>query len=115
MERVLVVDDELPVRNLVRMALETEGFEVETAANGREALEKLAKNRPQVVVLDLSMPGMDGGAVMDKMRDRGIETPVLFLSAFGAEEARRLHHAEGAMAKPFDPYELIEKVKSLAA
>jgi DNA-binding response OmpR family regulator len=115
MERVLVVDDELPVRNLVKLTLETEGFEVETAANGREALEKLAVSEPNLVVLDLSMPGMDGGAVMDSMRGRGIETPVLFLSACGAEEARLLHHAEGALAKPFDPDELIEKVKRLAA
>jgi CheY-like chemotaxis protein len=115
MERVLVVDDELRVRNLVRLTLETGGFEVETAANGREALEKLAVSEPDLVVLDLSMPGMDGGAVMDSMRNRGIETPVLFLSAYGAEEARQLHHAEGALAKPFDPNELIEKVKTLAA
>jgi len=115
MDRVLVVDDELPVRNLVRMALETEGFEVETAASGREALDKLSESQPNVVVLDLSMPGMDGGTVMDSMRDRGIETPVLFLSAYGAEEAQRLHHAEAALAKPFDPYDLVEKVRRLAA
>jgi CheY-like chemotaxis protein len=114
MERVLVVDDELPVRNLVRLTLETKGCEVETAASGREALAKLAENQPNVVVLDVSMPGMDGGAVMDSMRERGIETPVLFLSAYGAEEARRLHHAEGALAKPFDPSELVRKVKGLA-
>ena len=115
MEKVLIVDDELPVRNLVRLTLETEGFEVEMAASGLEALDKLAANQPSVVVLDLSMPGMDGGAVFDSMRDRGIQTPVLFLSAYGAEEARRLHHAEGALAKPFDPGRLIEEVKRLAA
>ena len=115
MGRVLVVDDEPPVRNLVRLTLEMEGFEVETAANGLEALDKMDRNEPCVVVLDLSMPGMDGGMVVDEMHDRGMTTPVIILSAYGAQEAAREHHTQGAIGKPFDPGELVDEVRRLAA
>src|SRR5438874_12917149 len=114
MGKVLVVDDEPSIRNLLRFTLEVEGFEVDTASGGKEALQKMSQKQPNVVVLDLTMPDMDGGTVLQRMRTAGIRSPVLFLSAYGAEEAQRRYHADAALEKPFDPNELVDEVKRLA-
>jgi two-component system nitrogen regulation response regulator NtrX len=81
--RVLVVDDEASIRDSLRMILEYEGYEVDEAANGREALARLADRGPDAVLLDVKMPEMDGLAVLQAMRERGYEMPVLVISGHG--------------------------------
>ncbi len=105
-QRVLVVDDDAALLRLLRLSLQDSGFEVSTATNGAEALDRLGAATPSAVVLDLEMPIMDGRTFYHEMRARGIEAPVLILSAYDARRAQRELNAEAWMDKPFDPGEL---------
>src|SRR3954470_22635700 len=78
---VLVVDDEASVRQALERALRLEGFAVATAAGGREALAAVAQRPPAVVVLDVTMPDLDGVSVLRRMRADGVDVPVCILSA----------------------------------
>jgi len=100
---VLVVDDQEVIRDTLQTALDDEGFTVETAANGREALDILERWDPCVILLDLMMPVMDGWTFCAEQRRSGDRTPVVLLSAAGGldQEARALS-AAGFIAKPFD-------------
>lgn len=111
--RVLVVDDDAAILRLVSLALVSEGFEVVVAQDGVEGLDQIDANEIDVVVLDLQMPRMDGRAMYHEMRSRGCTLPVLILSAYGAERARRELGAEAAMSKPFDVDELIDCIRTL--
>jgi two-component system, OmpR family, response regulator len=79
--RVLVVDDEPNIRDLVEVALRFHGFEVTTAATGEEALTRARDDRPRLIVLDVMLPDLDGFEVCRRLRGRGDETPVIFLTA----------------------------------
>ncbi|MFT4200959.1 response regulator transcription factor [Gordonia sp. (in: high G+C Gram-positive bacteria)] len=79
--RVLVVDDEENIRELLSVSLKFQGYEVLTAANGPEAIDICRTTRPDLLVLDVMMPGMDGFGLLKRLRDDGIEAPALFLSA----------------------------------
>ncbi|MFT3899018.1 MAG: response regulator transcription factor [Gordonia sp. (in: high G+C Gram-positive bacteria)] len=79
--RVLVVDDEENIRELLSVSLKFQGYDVQTAANGPEAIDICRTNRPDLLVLDVMMPGMDGFGLLKRLRDDGIEAPALFLSA----------------------------------
>ncbi|HNP56530.1 MAG TPA: response regulator transcription factor [Gordonia sp. (in: high G+C Gram-positive bacteria)] len=79
--RVLVVDDEENIRELLSVSLKFQGYDVVTAANGPEALDICRTNRPDLLVLDVMMPGMDGFGLLKRLRDDGIAAPALFLSA----------------------------------
>src|SRR5205814_7407350 len=79
--RVLVVDDELNIAELVSMALRYAGFEVEMAGTGREALERVEEFRPQMMVLDVMLPDFDGFEVARRLSAGGREVPILFLTA----------------------------------
>jgi two-component system OmpR family response regulator len=79
--RVLVVDDEPNIRDLVETALRFHGFAVATAATGNEALRRARDERPQLIVLDVMLPDLDGFEVCRRLRTRGDETPVIFLTA----------------------------------
>ncbi len=81
--RVLVVDDEASIRDSLRMILEYEGYRVDEAANGSEALTRVAGRRPDAVLLDIKMPEMDGLEVLTAFRERGYEMPVLIISGHG--------------------------------
>lgn len=111
--RVLIVDDDSVVRRLVALTLLDEGYEVHTASNGAEALDMAADVVPDVIVLDLEMPQVDGRACYRELRARGHQAPVLVLSAYGAHQARRELGAQGAMDKPFDPFELLRRLERL--
>ena len=78
---VLVVDDEERVRRTLERALRLEGFAVSTASGGREALEAVAQRPPAVIVLDVTMPDLDGVSVVRRLRAGGIDVPVCILSA----------------------------------
>ena len=110
---VLVLDDDPAVTRLLSLSLMTDGFQVSTAGDGIEGLERLASQSFDVIVLDLQMPRMDGRAFFREIRSRGYDTPVVILSAYGAEVARTELRANGAVSKPFDPDDLAAVVRGL--
>jgi DNA-binding response OmpR family regulator len=112
---VLVVDDEEDIRGLIRILLERSGLEVTEAANGREALRQLHSVRPDVVVLDVTMPDLDGWETLERIRDVS-EVPVLMLTARAAEldKVRGLKAgADDYVTKPFGRQELLARVEAL--
>jgi DNA-binding response OmpR family regulator len=113
---VLVVDDEDSVRQALERALRLEGFAVSTAADGREALAAVAQRPPQVVVLDVTMPGMDGIAVVRRLRADGVDVPVCILSARDEVDDRVAGLQAGAddyLVKPFAIAELTARLQAL--
>lgn len=113
--RILVVDDEPPIVELVAGYLVREGWEVRTAADGPTALEVIEVWSPDVVVLDLMLPGIDGIEVCNRMR-RFSDAYVLMLTARGEEIDRVVGLTVGAddyLVKPFSPRELVARVKAL--
>ncbi|HEX6208867.1 MAG TPA: response regulator transcription factor [Actinomycetota bacterium] len=114
-ERVLVVDDEPIVREVLGRYLEREGFEVGTAADGEEAIERFADAPPDLVVLDLMMPKLDGAGVLSWIRRRA-PTPVIMLTARGEETDRVVGLEMGAddyVTKPFSPREVVARVRAV--
>jgi DNA-binding response OmpR family regulator len=115
-EHVFVVDDDPAMGRLTRLALRSEGYEVATFTSPLKALEEIvnsAEPKPSVVVLDLSMPEMDGREFYRRARDAGLLAPVLILSAYGAIEAKEELGAQAALGKPFEPEKLLEAIKML--
>ena len=115
--KILVVDDERAVRESLRRALELEGYEIELAADGREALERLeAEAQPDAVILDVLMPGVDGLEVCRRLRRSGSRLPVLMLTARDAVENRVAGLDAGAddyVTKPFALEELLARIRAL--
>jgi two-component system KDP operon response regulator KdpE len=112
---VLVADDEPRITKLVSIALQEEGFRVVTAATGEEALRKAEEVRPDVVLLDIVMPDIDGIEVMQQLRERR-PVPVILLTAKGStsDKAKGLDlGADDYVAKPFHPDELAARVRSV--
>ena len=112
---ILVVDDERNIIELVRLYLEQAGFIVAEARDGRQALEQHAKLDPDLVVLDLMLPELDGMEVTREIRRRG-ETPILMLTARGEDIDRIIGLELGAddyLPKPFNPRELVARVKAI--
>jgi len=112
------VDDEPNILELLATSLRFAGFEVATATNGREALTEARRLRPDLVVLDVMMPGMDGPTLLKRMRAHPelANIPVIFMTAkVNAHESERLRElsAIGVIAKPFDPMTLGGQVKAL--
>ncbi|HZI50409.1 MAG TPA: response regulator transcription factor [Terriglobia bacterium] len=118
MERVLIVDDDPDIVRLVRYNLSHSGFEVQTAATGREALELVQKQPPDLVVLDVMLPDVDGLEVCRTLRQQSSSRriPILMLTARGEEIDRVVGFELGAddyVSKPFSPRELVLRVKSI--
>jgi two-component system response regulator MprA len=115
--KILVVDDERAVRDSLRRALELEGYEIELASNGQEALYRLSANAdPDAVILDVLMPGMDGIEVCRRVRRNGNRLPILMLTARDAVENRVEGLDAGAddyVTKPFALEELLARVRAL--
>jgi len=118
-KRVLVVDDDRVIQQLLEVNLELEGYEVVgTASDGREALDKIAKLKPDLVILDIMMPKMDGMAVCRHLKadPQTAKIPVILLSARAQDMDIRDGLDIGANAyltKPFDPVELLDVVGRL--
>jgi CheY-like chemotaxis protein len=117
---VLVCDDEEPLRLLVRAALEGRGLRIVEARDGDEAVEAARRERPNLMILDLKMPGSDGLEVLSALRgDPGLAaTPVLVVTASAHPPNREAALAAGAdrfLAKPFSPLELASIVEDLLA
>jgi two-component system response regulator MprA len=116
MTRVLVVDDEPALRGALERALRLEAYEVELAADGREALDRLAAAPLDAVVLDVAMPGVDGLEVCRRMRGAGDRTPVLMLTARDTVDDRVAGLDAGAddyLVKPFSLRELKARLRAL--
>jgi two-component system OmpR family response regulator len=114
--RVLVVDDEDNVTHLVSSALRFDGFETVIADNGTTALAKVAETDPDLVVLDVMMPGMDGLGVLQNLRAAGSQVPVIFLTARDAANDRIGGLRAGAddyVVKPFSVEELLARVHAV--
>jgi DNA-binding response OmpR family regulator len=113
--KILVCDDTPDLLEMVQLILETEGFEVKTAAAGREVLKALSQEIPDLVLLDLRMPGLDGFGVLRELRLRSEPSPpVIILSAKSMEEDRQAALAAGAkgyLMKPFTVAQLVDAVR----
>ena len=114
--RLLVVDDEDNLRSMLSAALRHYGFDVDVAADGSEALGRIEAEKPDLVVLDVMMPGLDGFEVCRLMRSKGDLTPVLFLTARG-DTADRVRGLKGGgddyLAKPFSLEELTARIEAI--
>ena len=116
MATVLIVDDDRKLLKMLRRTLIYEGFDVVTAADGHEALTQVEAHRPDVIVLDWLMPGLDGIAVTERLRAAHDETMILMLTARDAVEDRVEGLESGAddyLVKPFAPVELLARVHAL--
>ncbi len=114
--RVLVVDDEAYITDLVGTALRYEGFDVAVAASGREALSRAGEFRPDLLVLDVMLPDVDGIEVCSRLRRDGIQAPVVFLTARDATEDKIAGLTVGGddyVTKPFSLEELIARVRAV--
>ncbi|MEV0530489.1 response regulator transcription factor [Kitasatospora sp. NPDC050463] len=114
--RLLVVDDEPALRDALESSLAFEGYEVATATDGYEALESVEREKPDLVLLDIMMPRMDGLTAVRRMRSRGDTVPVLMLTARDAVGDRVTGLDVGAddyLAKPFELDELLARVRAL--
>jgi DNA-binding response OmpR family regulator len=114
-QRILVVDDDADIRGLVRELLERRGFAVAEAKDGREALQEFYSGRPDLVILDVGMPGMDGWATLERIRELS-DVPVVMLTARSAELEKTRGLRAGAddyVTKPFGRQELLARIEAL--
>jgi DNA-binding response OmpR family regulator len=114
--RVLIVDDEPDVLLLLRITLEAAGFETGLAADGDEALQRLKRDRFDVVILDLMMPVLDGFGVLDALADDPAAPPVVVLTANASttnEDRARSLGASDFIAKPYDADTLVSRVNAM--
>jgi two-component system KDP operon response regulator KdpE len=114
-QMILVADDDAPILRLVRAKLQTDGFAVITATNGEEAVETFGQERPDLVILDVMMPVMDGFEAMKRIRQES-SVPIIMLTARtgGMDKIRGLDQgADDYVTKPFDPDELSARVAAV--
>ena len=114
--RVLVVDDEPSIVDAVSTALRYEGFDVATAQNGRVGLAQAQSGNPDLIVLDVMLPDLDGFEVARRLREDGLSTPILFLSAKDTLDDKAAGFAVGAddyVTKPFSLAEIVMRVKAI--
>ena len=114
--RVLLVDDESAITNNLSPFLERAGFEVGVAEDGEAALTRMADYPPDLLVLDVLMPRLDGREVLRRMRSAGNWTPVILLTQVGESSERAMALEEGAddyLNKPYDPHELVARIRAV--
>jgi DNA-binding response OmpR family regulator len=114
--RILIVDDNPDILLLLRTNLRACGFETETAADGEEALRAIEKRSPDVVLLDLMMPVLDGWGVLEALRERTGAPPVVVVSAAASEaneERARSLGAAGYVTKPFAVADLVDRIRAV--
>jgi DNA-binding response OmpR family regulator len=116
MERILIVEDELPMRTALQDVLEAEGYRVLTAADGEAGLRRAIEEKPDLLLLDIMMPRLDGYAVCAELRRLSNPVPILLLTAKGQVEDRVTGLDTGAddyLVKPFSTEELLARVRAL--
>jgi len=114
--KILLVDDETAITANLAPFLERAGFTVEVAGDGQEAMRRIADFAPNLVVLDVLMPGLDGREVCRRLRAAGDWTPVVLLTQVGESTERAMALEEGAddyLNKPFDPHELVARMRAV--
>jgi two-component system, OmpR family, alkaline phosphatase synthesis response regulator PhoP len=116
--KILVVDDEIYIVHILDFSLGMEGYEVITALDGEQALERMKLERPDLVVLDIMMPKLDGYEVCKAIKSNPTtkQTPVILLSAKGRNVDQKLGFDVGAddyITKPFSPRKLVERINQL--
>jgi two-component system alkaline phosphatase synthesis response regulator PhoP len=116
--KILVVDDEIYIVHILDFSLGMEGYEVITALDGEQALERMKAERPDLVVLDIMMPKLDGYEVCKAIKSNPTtkQTPVILLSAKGRNVDQKLGFDVGAddyITKPFSPRKLVERINQL--
>jgi two-component system, OmpR family, response regulator len=115
-ERLLLVDDEENLRSMLEAALRHSGFDVAVATTGREAIDAVPETRPDVIVLDVMLPDLDGFAVCKRLRSEGTQTPVLFLTARDTTDDKVRGLTLGGddyLVKPFSLEELVARIEAL--
>ena len=117
-KKILLIDDEPELVEMVKMRLETNGYEVIIAYDGQEALEKARKEKPDLIILDLILPKLDGYQVCRMLKfDRTTsKIPIIMLTALSQKEDRewgKRVNADAYITKPFESEELMEKIKEL--
>ena len=116
MQKILIVEDEQPIRKLLEYNLQLSGYNTVSAADGEAAIELVHSEQPDLIVLDLMLPKMDGIEVCKKLRSGGINIPIIMLTAKG-DEFDKVHGLEiGAddyMTKPFSPREVTARIKAV--
>jgi DNA-binding response OmpR family regulator len=113
---ILIVDDEEAITDNLGAFLERSGFQVSTAKNGHEALKFIEKSKPDIVVMDVLMPVMDGRQALRELRNAENWLPVILLTQIGESTERAMALEEGAddyLNKPFDPHELIARIRAV--
>jgi len=113
---ILVVDDDRTIRDVLELYLHREGYNVITAGNGPDAMEKAGRDRPDLLVLDLMLPGLDGYEVCRRLRAAAFDMPILMLTARGEEYERITGLTLGAddyVVKPFSPGEVMARIKAI--
>jgi two-component system, OmpR family, KDP operon response regulator KdpE len=112
--KLLIVDDEPPIRKLLRVGLSTQGYTVEEAANGAIAIEKVKHEAPDIIILDLGLPDIGGHELLQRWREEGLNLPIVILSSrtdeAGIVQALELG-ADDYVAKPFGMNELIARIR----
>jgi DNA-binding response OmpR family regulator len=116
MKTVLIVDDELDIVEAVRAILEEERYKVVTCGNGREALKCLEESKPDLAILDIMMPVMNGYETIKAIRQRTgfAELPILIMSAIAPSMKTKEYQWAGYLKKPFSLHELLKQVHTLA-
>jgi len=114
--KILLVDDEAAITDNLAPLLERSGFEVTVARDGQQALDAVARVHPDLIVLDILMPHINGREVLRRLRDANNWTPVILLTQVGESTERAMAIEEGAddyLNKPFDPYELVARIRAV--
>jgi DNA-binding response OmpR family regulator len=110
---ILIVDDDKALLRLMALILSTEALPVQVASCAEDALRSLDESPPDLIVLDMNMPEIDGRAFHNLARAHGYEGPVIVCSAYGAGVAQQEIGADGALPKPFDPELLVGMIRRL--
>ncbi|WP_280770492.1 response regulator [Salipaludibacillus daqingensis] len=113
-EKLLIVDDQFGIRVLLKEVFEKDGYETFDASNGNQALKIIKEENPDLVLLDMKIPGMDGLEILQEIRNRKLETNVIMMTAYGElemiNEAKKLG-AKAHFAKPFDIDEVRREIR----
>lgn len=117
-KKILVVDDEPDILESVKMRLEANGYEVATARSGSEGIKKAQAELPDLIVLDILMPDIDGGIVAEELKNKPAtkDIPIIFLTCIVKEEEAQNRSSIGGnvfVAKPFKPEELLDKIRGI--
>lgn len=118
LKKILIADDEIAIRLLIHSTLESEEYEIIESRNGQETLDRCYTERPDLLILDLMMPGIDGAEVSQKIRSdpNTKQVPIIILTARGKVSDEEVRHEFGAdfyLTKPFSPLELLQCVNKV--